>query len=330
MEKWIDDLRTDVVLSQAAEYFKSSITELKLIGGFENYVYDYKINNKEFILRLTHTSHRSKDQLFGELEWIEFLYEKGANVYRPVHSVNDRLVEEIKLQDSSFFAVSFEKALGEMVRGKDYDDEYLVKWGKAIGHIHKVTNDFKPSKPEFKRIDWYDDQIVTGAFIPDADIKIKEVLSDTIKYIKSLHIDKNSYGLIHTDIHSGNMIYDDKKNLKIIDFDDSAYMYFISDLAIAVYYGIWHLNHDSKERAEYAKKLFMKILEGYRQDFSIDRKWLSEIPYFLKLRDLTLYCALNQKFEPEDMTEALKKIIGSIKDRIENDIPVVDIDFTEF
>ena len=42
MEKWIDDLRTDEVLSQSAEYFNTNITELNLIGGFENYVYDYK------------------------------------------------------------------------------------------------------------------------------------------------------------------------------------------------------------------------------------------------------------------------------------------------
>ena len=34
-----------------------------------------------------------------------------------------------------------------------------------------------------------------------------EVLSDTIEYIKSLPMDNDSYGLIHTDIHSGNMNY---------------------------------------------------------------------------------------------------------------------------
>lgn len=329
MEKWIEELRTDEVLSQAAEFFNTSLSDLNLIGGFENYVYDYKIENKEFVLRITHTSHRSKDQLCGELEWIEFLYEKGANVYRPVHSVNDRLVEEIKLEDSSFFVVSFEKALGKSIWGKDCDDEYLIKWGRAIGHIHKVTNDFKPSKPEFKRIDWHEDQIVAGTFIPDTDIKIKEVLADTIKHIRSLPMDKDAYGLIHTDIHSGNMIYDDK-NLKIIDFDDSAYMYFISDLAITVYYGTWHLNNDPKERAESAKKIFRKILEGYRQEFQVDKKWLAEIPHFLKLRDLTLYCVLNQKIHPEDMSEGTKGFLKSIKNRIENDLPVIDIDFTKF
>ncbi|MDA3887046.1 MAG: hypothetical protein PF638_15780 [Candidatus Delongbacteria bacterium] len=73
MEKYIDDLRTDEVLSQAAGFFNTSLSDLNLIGGFENYVYDYTIDNKEFVLRLTHTSHRSKDQLCGELEWIEFL-----------------------------------------------------------------------------------------------------------------------------------------------------------------------------------------------------------------------------------------------------------------
>ena len=306
MEKWIDDLRTDDVLSQSAEYFNTSKTELNLIGGFENYVYDYKIDNKEYVLRITHSSHRSKDQLFGELEWIEFLYGKDANVYKPVHSKNDVLVEEIKLEKSSFFIVSFEKALGKSIWGKDYDDDYLVSWGRSIGHLHKVTNDFKPSKPEYKRIDWHEDQIVSGTFIPDFDLKMKEVLSDTIEHIKTLPTDENSFGLIHTDIHSGNMIYDEQKNLKIIDFDDSAYMHFISDLTIAVYYGTWHLIHDSGLRAEFAKKIFSKIMEGYRQEFSLDKKWLAEIPHFLKLRDLTLYCVFYQKIHPEDMSEGTK------------------------
>jgi len=326
MEKWIDELRTDEVLPQSAKYFN----DLNLIGGFENYVHGYKINNKDYVLRITHSSHRSKDQLCGELEWIEFLYEKGTNVYKPVHSVNNVLVEEIKLKNSSFFIVSFEKALGKSIWRKDYDDDYLISWGRSIGKMHKVTNDFMPSKAEYKRINWHDNQIVTGTFIPDSDIKMKEVLSDTIAHIKTLPVDKNSYGLIHTDIHSGNMICDKQKNLKIIDFDDSAYMHFISDLTIAVYYGTWHLNHDPELRADYAKKIFNKILEGYRQEFLLAKMWLAEIPHFLKLRDITLYCVFYQKIKPEDMSESTKVFLRSIKNRVENDLPVIDIDFTKF
>lgn len=330
MEKWIDELKTDEVLQKAAEFFNTDKEKLNIIGGFENYVYDYKLNDKEYVLRMTHSSHRSKDQLFGELEWLEFLYENGADVYKPVHSVNDSLVEEIKVKDSSFFIVSFEKAHGKQIWGKDYDDEYLYKWGKAIGHMHKVTNGFKPSRPEYERIHWYDDQITAGTFIPESDKKILKVLDETITHIKSLPADDTSYGLIHTDVHSGNMIYDEQKNLKIIDFDDAAHMYFISDLTIAIYYGTWHLSNDPEKRAEFGKKIFKKIIEGYREEYSLDKKWFAEIPHFLKLRDLTLYCVFHQKIHPEDMSDRTKEFLRSIKHRTENNLPVIDLDFTEF
>jgi len=181
--------------------------------------------------------------------------------------------------------------------------------GKAIGHIHKVTTDFAPSKREFKRIDWIEDQLVLGKFIPETDTKIKQVLAETIVHIQSLQKDENSFGLIHTDIHSGNIICDEQNNLKIIDFDDSAYMYFISDLAISVYYGSWHLNFSPGQRAEFSEKIFSKILKGYRQEFTLDKKWFSEIPYFLKLRDITLYSVFNQKFEIDDMSEGMINLL---------------------
>ena len=69
-------------------------------------------------MRLTHSSHCSREQLAGELEWIEYLHEKGANVYSPVHSKYNNLVEEIELEVSSFYAVSFEKALVNTIWAK--------------------------------------------------------------------------------------------------------------------------------------------------------------------------------------------------------------------
>ena len=54
------------------------------------------------------------------------------------------------------------------------------------------------------------------------------------------------------------------------------------------------------------------------------------IPYVLKLRDLALYSVFNLKIAPEDMSEGMKGLLKSIKYRIENELPTIDLDFTKF
>jgi Ser/Thr protein kinase RdoA (MazF antagonist) len=51
------------VLFEAAQRFGMSTDSLKRLGDFENYVYEGEIDGVSYVLRLTHSSHRSTNMV---------------------------------------------------------------------------------------------------------------------------------------------------------------------------------------------------------------------------------------------------------------------------
>ncbi|WP_256438020.1 phosphotransferase [Pontibacillus sp. ALD_SL1] len=119
MEQWIDALFSDPLLEEAANRFGTTSAEAKKLGDFENYVYEVHKDGKPYILRLTHSSHRKHEDIQAELEWVNFLHKNGAHVSVSYTSVNGVLVEEIRVEGSSFYICLFDKAPGSLVKMDD-------------------------------------------------------------------------------------------------------------------------------------------------------------------------------------------------------------------
>lgn len=103
MEEKVKQLCNDDVKREAAEYFSSSLESIKLIGGFEAMIYDYRKGETEYVLRITHSSHRNFHQISGELNWIFYLKENGAHVYRPVFLKMETLSNRLKPRTAAHF-----------------------------------------------------------------------------------------------------------------------------------------------------------------------------------------------------------------------------------
>ncbi len=73
------------------------MSTLNLIGGFQNYVYEYKGKDKSYILRLTHSSHRSENLIKGELHWISYLISNGISASKPIYSIPGNLTGKIPI-----------------------------------------------------------------------------------------------------------------------------------------------------------------------------------------------------------------------------------------
>ncbi|NLL49114.1 MAG: phosphotransferase [Firmicutes bacterium] len=98
MEREIELQFSHEVLFEAAKRFGMSAESLKLLGDFENYVYEGKIDGVNYVLRLTHSPHRSTNMVLGELEWINYLEKNGVSVAKALHSASGRLAEEIHVE----------------------------------------------------------------------------------------------------------------------------------------------------------------------------------------------------------------------------------------
>lgn len=332
MEKWIRGLLTEEIKRKALKLFNIDARKFEEIRVFENFVYQYESNKTQYILRITHSSHRSMNQIQGELEFIDHLAKGGANVIVPVLSPDGEFVERIEAADGSeFYVISYIKALGEFIPYEKRTPEVFRLWGKTIGQMHRLTQKFFPSKPEFRRISWFEDDLyIPENNIHEEDFVIREKFHDLLNQIKKLPIEDNSYGLIHSDVHGGNIVWDGK-NLKVFDFDDAMYQFLLSDLAIVFYYETQRWDLDDEDRyslRERAEQMISPLFEGYNEEHSLDKKWIKEIPTFIRLRDFVLYSVYSKK--KDGLSEKGAKNFKEIGDRLRNGIDLFDMDFEKY
>ena len=71
-------------------------------------------------------------------------------------------------------------------------------------------------------------------------------------------------------------------------------------------------------------------LAGYATAHALDPAWLAHFPLFLRVRRAVLYAALHMGFPAETMPEREREILADLRQGIEADAPVVDLDFTAF
>lgn len=77
MEIAVERVFTKEILARAAKEFYVTVEE-KPLGDFENYIFKAKGDRGEdYVLRLTHSSHRSKKEVEAELDFYDMLRRMG-------------------------------------------------------------------------------------------------------------------------------------------------------------------------------------------------------------------------------------------------------------
>ncbi|MFI8686956.1 phosphotransferase enzyme family protein [Rossellomorea sp. NPDC077527] len=330
MEKWIEELFTEDLLRDAASRFSCDATSAKKLGDFENYVFEVHKGGVPYILRLTHSSHRSKEEVEAELKWINYLHKNGVHVSLVNDSDKGNLVEVFNTGETSFFVCLFDKAPGGPVKINDplFDEQLFYKWGKLTGHMHRVTKGYNQN--ENRRNRWDQDDVLDYekylSLKEDKDIIGKGHRNK--ERIRGFVETQDTFGLIHSDIHPGNFFYHEG-DLHVFDFDDSTEFFFISDVAIPLYYSVWwkFRNDTLENRSEFGERFLIAFLQGYRTECEIQDEWVKRIPHFLLLRDLTLYTVFHKKWDLTNMSEGEESLLSQIRERLHKDEPIVELDY---
>ncbi|MHA2250221.1 MAG: phosphotransferase enzyme family protein [Candidatus Kariarchaeaceae archaeon] len=302
---------------------------LKFLGGFESLIYEYLDDENLIIIRVTHSSHRSMDQIRAEINWITFLVQNKLPVVIPIRNRNGQYEKRITIDSGPayFIVVAFEKIVGEILSSKkleDWDLSFAEKWGKLVGKMHKLTKNYNPN---IKRIGWDEEpRMDPSKYLPKNDSQIIDKITSHIKKIQSLPKDKRSYGLIHSDIHASNLILKSDRSLVLIDFDDSVFQWYVTDIANVLYYLMWSKTDNSGEYKEkYIKKFMRKFLGAYSTENSLDESWFAVIPDFLLLRDIQIYIALHEKYDINDAPDQIKTMFKELRERILDGRPIIDV-----
>jgi Ser/Thr protein kinase RdoA (MazF antagonist) len=330
MELAIRERYNDDILQEAQQRYGIEAENSQILGGFESFMYEFAQNNRDYILRIGHSKRRTEELIQGEVDWINYLAAGGAGVAKAILSNKGNLVEPIDDgHGGHFLATAFVKAQGGSPwQMEKWDEALFERYGRLLGRIHQLSKDYTPANPAWKRPSWDDPIMREENWLPPEENLVKEKFTTTIKYLQSLPQDKEGYGLIHQDAHGGNFFVDDNYNITLFDFDDCTYGHFIYDIAMVLFYAV--TNRPDAE--EFGPHFFLHFMRGYRQENQLDSHWFAEIPHFLKLREFDLYAVIFRSFDVNNLDEHpwIATFMNGRKQRLENDIPYLAMDFASF
>jgi len=288
-------------LDQAASLYGVQKTDLKLYGdylGCQNLVYACHSGGRDFILRVSYRADRPLAMVQAEGDFVNFLADHGVLVARALPSIQGSLVETIQVGENTFVVVSFEKARGTRVPDNQYRyregvslDEYCRGWGRVLGQMHRLSEQYfppggKPVRPDHL-IRWSDPRWRRALLESLPVVQEKYQLLLTCLY--TLPQERGAYGLIHADFNDGNFCLDyTNGDITVFDFDDACYGWYTYELASAWegFVGRAMFEPEAGRRRQLMEHYFEQILLGYTQEHILPGYWLDKLPLFLKVIEL--------------------------------------------
>lgn len=325
MEPRIRNRFTLQIRAEAARRYGVAADALHELDGAESFIFEFVHDGQPRILRIGHSLRRNPDLIRGEVDWINYLAAGGANVAKAVNSVNDELVELI--DDGAgehFLATAFVKATGGPPPWQEQTPVFIEHYGQTIGRMHRLTQSYQLPNPKWRRLAWDAPVMLdTVDFLPPSEVHAREQYTTLVDNLRQLPQPPDAYGLVHQDAHLGNA-FADGGQLTFFDFDDCAYSWFVNDIAIVLFYVV----NGREDPSAYAHYFLPHFLRGYQRENHFDAAWFAHIPDFLKLRELDLYGLIHRSFDVNDIDDPwAARYMNGRKERIDNDVPYIDVDF---
>ena len=307
---------SDNLLTAAANSYSFDKSTLQFISDSTNQMYEFYKDGKRFILRFSQRPLEEIHQTKAEMDWLYYLAENKINVSLPLLSDNGELVITAE-DDNKTYIISAYEALSGMFFDKNnparWNGKVFYNWGKLTGDLHRLTKDYTPKNDVDVRTEF------NGRYALDDNIKkcapINKIAEDLIAEIMALPKDKDSYGLIHYDLHPWNFLIDGDK-INVFDFDDCLYGWFVSDIGVALYHALWW-GRKNDAGYDFTDEIIDNFLDGYLSANYLSDFWISKIPLFMKYRQI---CKFSWFYNPDSDDAHQKERMYNI----ENDIFFTD------
>lgn len=334
MDKSIRKLFTDDLFTEALAIYGIKPEDSEILDGFESFIYQVNKAGEEYILRVGHDHRRAEDQVYAEADFLNYLARCGLSVPKVLPTLEGQLVGSIPAADKSHFVTAlFTKAPGFPPKREYWQPELFERMGAFLGRLHHFSKAYHPDEKAPKRYSFDTDAkamlIAAEKFLPADDDAIKIIYQETIEQILALPKDSDSFGLCHSDFHSGNFFITEEGQITLFDFDDCQYAWYIYDVAMALNYAI-SMDCRSEKELEDARTFLRHFLKGYRREFSLAPAWLVQIPHFLKLREIDLYILIHRSMDMDNLDPWCTKFMDHRREKILNRTPFCEIDYAAF
>ena len=316
-------MNQDAVFKLAEEAIKHWDVEVKSINlhlQSENTVFKVEgLDGNTYALRVHRKGYHDLEELNSEHVWTSSLSNAGLLVPEAVVTRSGEAYTSVSFLNSSEYRyVGLVKwiegtILNDLIldlEEKDVSDVY-ESLGKVVAKFHKATIAWEKPK-DFKRHSFDADGFLGskpfwGRFweAQNATTREREKLSlirnNITESLSKLPKDINSFGMIHADLHSQNVLIQGK-SLSVIDFDDSGFGWYGFDLAVAIWDRL-----DFTATGCHFDIAYKSLIRGYLEERPNAKDIIETIPTFLLMRTLMIIRWIEDR--PESGYEAFIPVL---------------------
>jgi Ser/Thr protein kinase RdoA (MazF antagonist) len=285
----------ELAAAALTRYPLSADATATLVNVSENHTYRVDDGDRSYALRVHRPGYRTAPQIASELVWVDALREQGA-VHTPV-TVPSRSGERVVDVDGRN-VVLFEWLPG-VVPDPDGDDVIagFRTLGAVSARMHAHARGWRTPRG-FDRPSWdyehtlgahgywgaWQDGLGMGS---EERAQLERLDAAVAGRLRAYGQPHDRWGLVHADIRLANLLVDDG-NVRVIDFDDCGFAWFMYDFATTVSF---------MEDHPRVPELRQAWVEGYRSVAPLAEGDEAELDTFVMLRRLLLVAWIGSHHE---------------------------------
>ena len=273
--------RIEILGRQALREFGIEPTSVQPLIHAENTTFRVSGPEGEFCLRICRPGYQSDANVASEIAFVGAMRMAGFDVPRPYQ---DRVVKvgvDQVPEPRNCVLLGWQE--GEFAKER-LTPTQSARIGEAMARMHEFATHW--TVPEgFDRQGLHPWETKTlaietpNSMIEEADRQtLVGILEESRRMFKELPRDPDQFGLIHGDLHRGNVLFAGEET-RIIDFDDTGWAFWLADFSAALAY---ELRYDSYPEVRDA------MLKGYESVRPLPPRTRELLPAFLRIRIMTV------------------------------------------
>lgn len=262
---------------------------------FSTQNYAFIFPGEPFMIRVSATPQRSRQEIMSELMWVDDLKQFKQTICEPNLSLKGNLLEEFEIDGRAYRASMFRTARGVIKATVDMGPMFFICVGELLGIIHHVSTNERELGLRYRRKSKADDfAAMKEKAFPGIPAAIRQRILAIEEQVNALPQDVGKYGICHGDFHMNNFFVEDN-NIWVFDFDGCAYANYLYDVASfiqACFLQGYGAGKNLREVMHDEILHYFKI--GYTLNKQCDEHFFDDLELFIAYRTAVTYMALSE------------------------------------